>query len=382
MIGFKNVCAYIEGKGKVNCDIAIKDEKIVQIGSNLDITIPFKVEKNCIVVPGFIDQHVHGAIGSDVMDKSKDALENVSRALASEGTTTYLATTMTMAKEDIIYSLKAVKDYNVIERSGARILGIHLEGPFISKKYCGAQAPEHISELDTELLEELIEESGNNIKLITIAPEKVGSKEFICKLKENGVKINAGHTNATFNQILESVGLGLDGISHLFNGQSKIHHRDLGTAGAGLLFDELYVEVICDFVHLSRETLKLILKTKPKDKIILITDSMRAKGLADGESELGGQKVIVSCGEARLEDGTLAGSTLKMNNAIKNMIDIGASFEDSIDFATKNPAKRLGIFNDYGSIAVGKHADFTVLDENFEVLLTIKDGKIIYQKRP
>ena len=382
MLGLKNVCAYVENKGVIKCDILTENGKIVKIGENLDIASPFSVPEGAIIVPGFIDQHVHGVNSFDVMDAKENALGEISNSLASEGTTSYLATTMTMEKQDIISSLNAVKDYKKSENSGARLLGVHLEGPFISEVYCGAQSPENAQGLDTNLLKEFILASGNNIKLITFAPEKENSKEFIKVLKENDIKASAGHTSATFSQIEESVKDGLTCITHHFNGQTPIHHRDLGTAGAGLLLNELYVEVICDFVHLSKETLNLILKNKPKDKIILITDAMRAKGLSDGESELGGQKVIVSDGKARLLNGKLAGSTLKMNLAIKNMVSLGVPFTLAIDFATKNPATHLGIFNDYGSIAIGKYADFTVLGNDYEVICTIKEGKIIYQKRP
>ena len=171
-------------------------------------------------------------------------------------------------------------------------------------------------------------------------------------------------------------------MTHTYNAQTPLHHRDVGAVGSALLFDELYTEMICDLVHLSAPAIRLLIKNKPHDKIIAITDSMRAKGLPDGISELGGQKVIVKDGTARLEDGTLAGSILKMNDAIKNLVKVvGVPFTDAIDFATINPATNLKVDDEIGSIAVGKYADFCVLDEDFNVESTIVRGKLVYTKQ-
>ena len=173
---------------------------------------------------------------------------------------------------------------------------------------------------------------------------------------------------------------GLSSITHTFNAQKPLHHREVGTVGSALLFDELNCEAICDTIHLSIPAIKLLIKNKPHDKFTLITDAMRAKHLPDGESELGGQKVIVKNGEARLENGVLAGSILKMNDAIKNLVTkCGVSITDAIDFATANPAKNLNIYGKKGSISLGKDADLTVIDNNFNVLLTLRNGKIIFK---
>ena len=174
---------------------------------------------------------------------------------------------------------------------------------------------------------------------------------------------------------------GAVGITHTYNAQSPLHHRDIGTVGAALLLDDLQTEIIADTIHVSVPAIKLLVKNKPKEKITLITDAMRAKGMPDGESELGGQKVFVKNGEARLADGTLAGSVLKMNVAVKNMVEkVGVSFTDAIDFATKNPARMMGLSDKKGSIKVGKDADFAVLDKDFNVLMTIRAGKVIYKR--
>ena len=379
MLGFKNVKAYIEGKGVITTDIAVENGLISRTKKS-KITKTFPYAEGQIVVPGFIDKHIHGANGSDTMDAKIENLSVTANAITKEGTTAFLATTMTQDKSLIISSLSALKEYIEKESTGATLLGAHLEGPFISKKHIGAQPEEYISVPSVELFDEFLSASGNNIKTVTLSPETDGATELIKYLKEKGIVISAGHTDASYDEIEKATKDGLTSITHTFNAQKGIHHRDIGTAGAGLLLDELYTEIICDLIHLSAPAIKLVLKCKPKDKIILITDSMRAKYLPEGESELGGQKVIVSGNSARLENGALAGSILKMNDAIRNLVCVlGVPFTTAIDFATINPAKNLGIDNEMGSIAVGKRANFTVLDKDFNVCTVIVDGKVVYK---
>ena len=379
MLGFKNVKAYIEGKGVITTDIAVENGLISRTKKS-KITKTFPYAEGQIVVPGFIDKHIHGANGSDTMDAKIENLSVTANAIIKEGTTAFLATTMTQDKSLIISSLSALKEYIEKESTGATLLGAHLEGPFISKKHIGAQPEEYISVPSVELFDEFLSASGNNIKTVTLSPETDGATELIKYLKEKGIVISAGHTDASYDEIEKATKDGLTSITHTFNAQKGIHHRDIGTAGAGLLLDELYTEIICDLIHLSAPAIKLVLKCKPKDKIILITDSMRAKYLPEGESELGGQKVIVSGNSARLENGALAGSILKMNDAIRNLVCVlGVPFTTAIDFATINPAKNLGIDNEMGSIAVGKRANFTVLDKDFNVCTVIVDGKVVYK---
>ncbi len=379
MLGFKNVKAYIEGKGVITTDIAVENG-LISRAKKSKITETFPYAEGQIVVPGFIDKHIHGANGADAMDAKIENLSVTANAITKEGTTAFLATTMTQDKSLIISSLSALKEYIEKESTGATLLGAHLEGPFISKKHIGAQPEEYISVPSVELFDEFLSASGNNIKTVTLSPETDGATELIKYLKEKGIVISAGHTDASYDEIEKATKDGLTSITHTFNAQKGIHHRDIGTAGAGLLLDELYTEIICDLIHLSAPAIKLVLKCKPKDKIILITDSMRAKYLPEGESELGGQKVIVSGNSARLENGALAGSILKMNDAIRNLVCVlGVPFTTAIDFATINPAKNLGIDSKMGSIAVGKRANFTVLDKDFNVCTVIVDGKVVYK---
>lgn len=383
MQGFKNALCYIEGKGVIKTNLGIENGKIVYIGDDESkITDTYSYVDGQIVVPGFIDQHVHGAGGADAMDGTIDALSTIAFALASEGTTTFLATTMTQSEENILNAMKAVNDYIKADKpEGAKVLGIHLEGPFISVKHIGAQPLEYVAKPDKEVFDKYNSASGNNIKIVSLAPEVEGADELIAHLNKNGIVASAGHTDAGYNDIEKAIDSGLKNITHTYNAQKALHHREIGTVGSAMLFDSLNCEAICDIIHLSIPAIKLLIKNKPHDKFTLITDSMRAKHLCDGISELGGQKVIVKNGEARLENGALAGSILKMNDAIKNLVTkCGVCFTDAIDYATINPAKNLGIYDVAGSLKEGKNADLAVLNEDFSVSLTIRNGKVIYSK--
>ena len=382
MKGFKKVKTYLLGKGIVTTNIGFEDGVIKYIGDDESIiTEALPVGNDQVVLAGFIDQHIHGAGGSDAMDGTEQALSTIANAVASEGTTSFLATTMTQSKENINKAMKAVKDYMGENKpDGARILGIHLEGPFISTKHIGAQPLEYVASPCISTFDEYNLNSGGNIKIVSLAPEVEGASELIEHLAKNNVVASAGHTDAGYQDMVKAIDSGLKNVTHTFNAQKPVHHREIGTAGSAMLLDSLNCEAICDTIHLSVPAIKLLVKNKPHDKFTLVTDSMRAKHLSDGISELGGQKVIVKNGEARLENGALAGSILKMNDAIKNLVlKCDVKFTDAIDFATVNPAKNLGVFDKMGSIEVGKTADFTVLDGEFNVKLTLRDGNVIYK---
>lgn len=332
------------------------------------------------VFPAFIDEHIHGAGGNDVMDGSVDGLKNIAKTLLQEGTTCFLATTMTQSKPNILKALRAARDYKRLNyEEGAEVLGVHLEGPYISEKYAGAQPKEFIAKPTKQEFLEYYNASEGLIKIVTLAPEEVGC-DFIEYIKRLEIIPSVGHSDAKRKDMKEALSCGLSSVTHTFNAQTPLHHRDIGVVGSSLYEDELYCEVICDTVHVSPSAIKLLIKTKPKDKIILITDAMRAKGCGDCVSELGGQKVVVSNGEARLLSGALAGSVLKMNDAIKNLVNLNVPLLEAIDFATKNPAIHLGVYDKRGSVAVGKIADFVLLDKDFNVYRTIKNGKVVYKR--
>ncbi len=374
----KNANVYVEGHGVVKTDMAF-DEKVVSFKSENGCE-EIKIPENAVVVPGFIDEHIHGAMGSDGMDGTIADISTISQALLKEGTTAFLVTTMTQSPENIDRALNAVNEYlKESNENGARVLGVHLEGPFISTKHVGAQPIEYVQAPGIKAFKRYENASGDNIRIVTLAPEVEGAEELIKYLKGKGVVASMGHTDATFEQVETAKAWGATNITHTFNAQTPLHHRKAGVVGSALYDDELVCELICDTIHVSVPAMKLLVKCKPHDKLVLITDSMRAKQLPDGISELGGQTVIVKNGEARLENGALAGSVLKMNVAVKNMVEkVGVDFCTAVDFATANPAKSLGVYAERGSIALGKRADFTVLDGDFNVIMTIVGGKVEY----
>lgn len=336
------------------------------------------------LIPGLIDIHIHGANNADVMDGTFKALEIMAQTLPKEGTTSFLATTMTQGEQEIEAALKNAADYikNQTDSSAAEVLGIHLEGPFIAAARAGAQPLQAIKKPNAALFKKWQSIAGNQIKLVTLAPEEEGGLELAAYLKETGVIASMGHTDALYEEVLKGIEAGVSHVTHLYNGMRGLHHRDPGVAGASLLHKELFAEMIVDGIHIHPQIVQLTFQQKGKEGIILITDSMRAKWMADGISSLGGQKVIVQDGKALLENGALAGSTLKMEEGIRNMMQFtGCSLEDAIYMGSYNPAKQLGILDKKGSIKKGKDADLVVLNKENEVVMTICNGEIVYSKR-
>ncbi len=381
VLGFKSSWILTE-EGLKKTSLLIEDGIIKKIG-DFDMDGLIQLDENQILIPGFIDQHIHGAMGSDAMDATIKDLSIIAEGVAMEGTTAFLATTMTQSKENIDKALVCVKKYiDENHEEGAEILGVHLEGPFISTKFVGAQPIEHVQIPNVENFKHYEETSGNHIKLITLAPEEGDAVELIKYLKSKGIVASIGHTNATYEDCKKAIEAGASNITHTYNAQKPIHHREVGTVGSAMLFDEVNCEAICDGIHLSAPAIKLLWKNKPHDKFTLITDAMRAKGLPDGSvSELGGQAVYVKNGEARLENGTLAGSVLKMNNAVSNVMRfLDLPLKDVVTYASANPAKNLGVYDKMGSIKEGKLANLVVVDQNVNVYMTIRNGKEIYHR--
>jgi N-acetylglucosamine-6-phosphate deacetylase len=363
--------------------IYIKDGKIAETGQASALPSEYLhaekigLPEDSTVVPGFIDVHIHGAGGADTMDATTEALNTMASILPQEGTTSFLATTITQDQDEILKALRNAADYisNHNHSGKAEVLGVHLEGPFINETRKGAQPADHIIAPDVELFAKMQEAAGNHIRLVTLAPEKENGYEFITYLAENGVIASIGHSDATYGQMAEAVKAGATHVTHLFNGMRGMHHRDPGVAGAALLFNELKIEIIADGIHVVPEMIDLSLRAKGTDGVILITDSMRAKCLKSGTYDLGGQEVSVANGKALLADGTLAGSILKMKDSLKNMMEFShISLEEAVKLASENPAKQLKIFDRKGSIAEGKDADLVVLDGNFDVSMAFCRG--------
>lgn len=362
--------------------LVVKDSKITaftteNISRDVEVlTFP----ANYHLVPGFIDVHIHGSAGCDVMDGTFDALATISKTLAYEGTTSYLATTMTAAPEKITSVLQNVRDYQEKQYAvaGAQLLGVHLEGPFLSPHKVGAQNAANILPPNIKYIKQWQKVSANAIKLVTLAPELPDSEVFIRFLQTQKIVASIGHTDATYTETQAAITAGCSHITHLFNAMRGIHQREPGPITAALLSEQVTAELILDGIHLHPAIVQLAIKNKGKEKIILVTDAMRAKCMADGCYDLGGQTVTVKDAVARLADGTLAGSTLKMSSAIQNMLQFtDCDLMDAIRFAAENPAKMLNIFHAKGSIESGKDADLVVLDEQFNVVATIIAGSII-----
>jgi N-acetylglucosamine-6-phosphate deacetylase len=363
-------------KGKI---IAITDKKE-------DLALLKNVEiieaQNKFIVPGYIDIHVHGGGGSDVMDGEYEAIKQVATTHSRFGTTAFLPTTMTMTKDKIIKSLKSIHEASLKGTGTAEILGIHLEGPYINPEKKGAQKEEDIKKVSVEEFLEFNQASGNLIRLVTIAPEMPGAIDFIRWLHQQGIIVSVGHSNATYEQVQEGIQVGLSHVTHIFNAMRGLHHREPGVVGAALSSPKLIVEMIADGIHLHPMVLKMLTQIKESEKLVLITDAMRATGFKEGTYDLGGQEVIVTQGQAKLKNGTLAGSVLTMDKAVKNLVTkVGISLLNAVQMASYNPAKCLGIDDKKGSLELYKDADIVILNKNLETELTMVAGKVVYRRK-
>ena len=326
------------------------------------------------LIPGFVDSHNHGCVGEDFSDTDEKGLKQMEEFLYTRGVTTVLATTLSLPFEKIKKVVQLIRDYRE-KNPKTSIAGIHLEGPFVNLEKKGAQNPDYIKAPDDQELQFILD-NKDLIKVITLAPEVTGN-EVIQTLSSNGITVSIGHTCADYKQTMSALKAGANRFTHLFNAMTPIHHRDLGSAGAGLL-SEAYVEIICDLIHLSKETIQLIFKTKDLDKIIFISDAMEATGLKPGMYNLGGLEVSVDENSARLKDGTLAGSVLKLDDALRNVNNLlSIPFQDILKCLTKNPSVSSGL--DSGTIDVGQPADFVLLDHELKVIKTVKYGETVYE---
>ena len=355
-------------------DIISKDtmNDILDKNDNLEI---IDAEGN-YVSPGFIDLHIHGSGGSDVMDGTIEDVETI-RTIAGTGVTSFLPTTMTMSKEKIYNALENIRVCKEKKFNGAKVLGAHLEGPFINKVYKGAQSVDYIIEPSYAFIEDYLD----TIKIITLAPETDKGLSFVKEVKKNNedIVLSIGHSNATFEEAVEAIEEGITHATHTFNAMTALNHRKPGIVGA-VLSKDVYCELIADKIHVHPGIYNLMINTKGKDKIVLVTDCIRAGCLKCGISELGGQKVIVDETSARLEDGTLAGSILTLNKAVKNFYENSqVSLCDVIGLVSWNPAKDIGIINERGTLDIGKYSDIVIFDEDINIKYTIVEGNIVFQ---
>lgn len=333
-----------------------------------------------IVAPGLVDTHIHGYAGKDIMNAEEGALNVISKGLLECGVTSFLPTTLTDSKEKTDAALKQVAlEYKDVE--GAKVRGIFLEGPFFTEKYKGAQNPAYMSDPKVDYLKEWIEISDGLVNKIAIAPEREGASDFIKKANAMGVRVALGHSDASFEQAVAAVDAGANIFVHTYNGMSGLHHREPGMVGAAMSTDAIS-ELICDGHHVNPNAANILMNAKGRDKIALITDCMSAGGMADGDYMLGEFPVRVEGGTARLkEGGSLAGSILKLKEAVKNVVDwkIADIFE-AIQMASLIPAKSVGIDNVCGKLHEGYSADFIVLDYDMNLEKTFLNGKLVYSK--
>lgn len=330
--------------------------------------------KGNIVAPGLVDIHIHGYLGEDASDGSADGLRKMAAGIAKNGVTSWCPTTMTIAKEDLEKAFHAAREVRAdIDLYGAKILGVHSEGPFINPSKKGAQPEEYILTPDADF----ILENADIIKLYTMAPEMEGGIECVKKVYEDGrVLTSMGHTGATFEEAMAGIEAGVRHTTHLFNAMTALQHRNPGVVGAALSDDRVSCELIADTFHVNPGLYTLIAKAKG-DKFCLITDCMRAGGMEDGDYTLGGQHVIKTGIQCLLEDGTIAGSVLKLNEAVKNLYEYtDLSLDQAFACASLNPARAIGEAEHIGSLEVGKCADMMICDDDFNVVTTVIDGKI------
>ncbi|MCC7206209.1 MAG: N-acetylglucosamine-6-phosphate deacetylase [Anaerolineae bacterium] len=333
------------------------------------------------VLPGFIDVHVHGALGYDTMDATPAALETMARFFASRGVTGFLATTMTAPGDAITAALHNVRAClgNVGPATGgAHLLGAHLEGPYLNANAAGAQDPQHIRRADPGEFGAWL--GLNVIRVATVAPEFPENQIFIAECRARGVVASVGHTQASYEQTLAAAALGARQMTHTFNAMTGLHHRKPGAAGAALTDDALVCEVIADNIHLHPAILNLIVRAKGPERVVLITDAISGAGMPDGAYELGGQPVTVAGGMAALADGTLAGSILTLDLALRNTRDAtGKPLSDLWRLTSANAARQIGLGGRKGTLAPGFDADVTLLDNGLTVRATVVGGQLVYQ---
>lgn len=329
--------------------------------------------KGLYMIPGLVDIHFHGCMGADMCDGTKEALDVITQYEASVGVTSVCPATMTIPKDELSAVMKNAGAYAY--HGGAHLVGINMEGPFISPAKKGAQAAENIMHCDYEYFSQLQDAAGGLIKLVDIAPEEAGAMEFIDKVKGT-VVVSLAHTASDYDTAMEAIAHGASHATHLYNAMPPLNHRNPGVIGAVRDSDSCHVELICDGVHIHPSVIRATFAMFGAQRMILISDSMRATGLDDGEYTLGGQPVTVKGNLATLHDGTIAGSATNLMDCMRFVVKhAGLPLETAVMCATANPAKEIGIFDEVGSIAVGKKADFVLLDQDLNLAGVYIDGK-------
>ena len=362
--------------------VLVEGAKILEVGSRRALRFSrdeFQVvgHSQQLLAPGFIDVHTHGAMGRDVMEGTDEALEVISRFLATHGTTSFLATTVTASPIATLQAVEALGSQVDRPLPGARMLGLHLEGPFINPEKRGAHTAKYIRRPSTLIFDQLLACSSHQIKLITVAPEVEGGLELIRFARAKGVVVSLGHSNATLEETMAAIALGAGNATHTFNAMRPFSHRDPGILGAVLTAPEIWAELIADGVHVSPAAIKLCIQCKSARRILLISDAVSATGMPEGQYRLSDIEITLSGGICRTREGQLAGSTLTQDQALRNMARWShLPLEAVLGMLTRNPAQSLGIAESKGTLAEGRDADMVLLDRNLRVHTTIIQGEV------
>lgn len=329
------------------------------------------------LLPGFIDLHAHGACGCDTMDASPDGLHTIARFYAQHGVTSFLPTTWTASLDDTACALDVITELTGRVSKGATILGAHMEGPYLNADKCGAQAPQHIRRADPIEVRTLLDH--NHVRLIAIAPEFPENLWLIDECVRRGITVSAAHTAATYDQMLIAIQRGLKQATHTYNAMTGLGHREPGAVGAVMTIDHIRAELIADNIHVHPAAMKILVKVKGPDRVILVTDAIRGAGMPDGEYRVDQRTMVVRHGMAQLGDGTLAGSVLTMDRALRNILAAtGLPLRDAWPMTSLNAAQSIGVAQTKGSLEVGKDADLVLLNSSFNIVMTVAEGDIVH----
>lgn len=341
----RNATAFLDGRFVQNTDVRVVNGVVAEVGAALAAAPGEDVLEadGQYLLPGFVDVHIHAYRGHDTME-GEQAVRHMSRGLYQEGVAAFLPTTMSASVPDTQHAMAGIQAVmRNPEARGARVLGAHMEAPFLADGKCGAQVKSHFMDPSMDALRLVANDDLSSVRIITMAPERAGSEAFIREAAGQGITVSVGHSAATGDQTHLAADWGATHVTHTFNAQTALHHRDPGVPGASLVDDRYYCEMICDGVHLHPDIIRLIVRAKGIEKAVMITDSMEAAGMPDGQYTLGGQAVYVKDGQARLADGVLAGSVLTMPQALRNMIHLfGFAPEDAVRMCTQTPADSIG----------------------------------------
>lgn len=334
---------------------------------------------NAMVAPGFVDLHIHGAAGLDLMDGSLGTLQKVSRTLARYGTTSFLATTMSAPDAELESAIRSLAAHRHAATGGARLMGIHMEGPFLNPLRRGTHCVGSLRKADRQSFLRLVDLSENTIRRLTIAPEMDPGCELTRAAAELGIAVSLGHSDATERQARAAVDAGATQATHTFNAMRPFHQREPGILGVALTDDRIYAEIIADGVHTQQGSIDLLLRVKGVDRIPLVTDGSSGLGMPDGDYPFGGKTVTVKDGECRDSEGHLAGSTLTLDRAVRNLIEwLDVPLHEALIMASATPARSMRMSNGMGIIRPGAEADLVFLDRNLQVLQTMVAGRIVY----